>query len=335
MHPGLPADWGARARAALERHAPTPEALAAAVGLEAATVAEVLPRVLDKLAREPVEDLRLDFEDGYGHRPDDVEDAVALATEGGARCLGRDDLGRLAPATGPTWPSGPATTWPTCSTRWPGWCWGGATRPPRAGRRRVRGPRRYPARRRHRRAAPGARPSGPPALAPGGEVTALTRLRWFNELSEEAAAGELLAVCHSRRWAERVAAGRPYGSLPDLQEAADAAWTALGPEDWLEAIAAHPRIGEGGGRSADWSRQEQAGVGGADRDLKERLARGNAEYEARFGHVFLVSAAGRDAGEILDALQVRLGNDPDTELRVAAEEHRRITRLRIEKLMGG
>jgi OHCU decarboxylase len=74
-------------------------------------------------------------------------------------------------------------------------------------------------------------------------------------------------------------------------------------------------------------------VGGAGQDTQAAIARGNAAYEARFGHVFLISAAGRDADEILAALTERLGNDPATELRVAAEEHRRITRLRIEKLM--
>jgi OHCU decarboxylase len=160
-------------------------------------------------------------------------------------------------------------------------------------------------------------------------------LERFNELAEEAAVSELLAVCHSRRWAERVAAGRPYADLEALQAAADEVWRELGPTDWLEALGAHPRIGEAGGRSADWSRQEQAGVGGADADVRERLDAGNAEYEARFGHVFLISAAGRDADEILDALQARLGNDPETELRVAAGEHRRITRLRLEKLVKG
>jgi OHCU decarboxylase len=164
-------------------------------------------------------------------------------------------------------------------------------------------------------------------------VTGLSRLRLINELSDEQAAEELLAVCHSRRWAKQVAAGRPYADLAALQQAADQVWTGLGPDDWLEAFAAHPRIGERGGASADWSRREQAGVGAAGEDIRQRIAAGNAEYEARFGHVFLISAAGRDATEILDALQRRLGNDPDTELRVAAEEHRRITRLRIEQLM--
>jgi OHCU decarboxylase len=164
-------------------------------------------------------------------------------------------------------------------------------------------------------------------------VSGLTPLERFNRLSDGEAAGELLAVCHSRRWAKEVAAGRPYADLAALQRAADEVWLALDPDDWLEAFAAHPRIGEGGGASADWSRREQAGVGGAGQDVQAAIARGNAAYERRFGHVFLISAAGRSAGEILAALQDRLGNDPEAELRVAAEEHRRITRLRIERLL--
>jgi OHCU decarboxylase len=164
-------------------------------------------------------------------------------------------------------------------------------------------------------------------------VSGLTLDR-FNHLPEDKAVAELLAVCHSRRWAEAVAAGRPYADVAALQQAADEIWTGLSPEDWLEALEAHPRIGERGGASADWSRQEQAGVGDAGEDVRERLARGNADYEARFGHVFLISAAGRSADEILAALTERLGNDPETELRVAAGEHRRITRLRIERLLG-
>jgi OHCU decarboxylase len=163
-------------------------------------------------------------------------------------------------------------------------------------------------------------------------VSGLTLDR-FNELPEDKAVAELLAVCHSRRWAEAVAAGRPYADVAALQQAADEIWTGLTPDDWLEALEAHPRIGESGGASADWSRKEQAGVGGAGDDIRERLARGNTEYEARFGHVFLISAAGRSADEILAALTERLGNDPETELAVAAGEHRRITRLRIERLL--
>jgi OHCU decarboxylase len=159
------------------------------------------------------------------------------------------------------------------------------------------------------------------------------QLRWFNELKKKEAIGALLLVCHSRKWATQVAAGRPYENVDSLLVAADKTWMALEPQDWLEALDAHPRIGERGGKSAEFSKQEQAGVGNAGQDVHAAIAAGNAEYEERFGHVFLISAAGRSADEILAALTDRLGNDPDTELRVAAEEHRRITRLRIERLL--
>jgi citrate lyase beta subunit len=94
MTPGLPADWGARALAALEAHAPTAPVLAAATGIDQGLVAQVLPGVLAKLETEPVEDLRMDFEDGYGSRPDEVEDADAA---GAARALAAALAGAAAP----------------------------------------------------------------------------------------------------------------------------------------------------------------------------------------------------------------------------------------------
>jgi 2-oxo-4-hydroxy-4-carboxy--5-ureidoimidazoline (OHCU) decarboxylase len=48
--------------------------------------------------------------------------------------------------------------------------------------------------------------------------------------------------------------------------------------------------------------------------------------------VFLVSASGRKADELLAALHQRLQNDPETELRVAADEQRKITHLRLARL---
>jgi OHCU decarboxylase len=165
--------------------------------------------------------------------------------------------------------------------------------------------------------------------------TGARRLGWFNDLPADRAVDELLAVCHSRRWATRVADRRPYPDLAALQRTADEVWTGLDPDDWLEAFAAHPRIGERGGASPDSSSREQAGVGAAGQDVRTAIADGNAEYERRFDHVFLISAEGRGAQEILANLRARLGNDPDTELRVAADEQRRITRLRLERLLQG
>ncbi|OON71774.1 DUF6986 family protein [Streptomyces tsukubensis] len=69
--------WGDRALAALDAHAPDAASLAAVLGLPDHLAAGVHDRVRAKLLREPVEDLRIDFEDGYGTRPDDEEDAAA------------------------------------------------------------------------------------------------------------------------------------------------------------------------------------------------------------------------------------------------------------------
>ncbi len=156
----------------------------------------------------------------------------------------------------------------------------------------------------------------------------------FNALPAPAAVAELLDVCHSTRWAESVAAARPFTDLAALQASADETWLALEPADWLEALEGHPRIGEQGGSSPSFSRDEQSGLAGAGVSTRALLAQGNLAYEQRFGHVFLISAAGRTPEEILDSLLTRLDNDPDTELRVAADQHRRITRLRLEKLFG-
>jgi citrate lyase beta subunit len=89
MTPGLVADWGRQARAALDRHAGGAPGLAAATGVDPTLTTRVYPGVLDKLAREPIEDLRLDFEDGYGSRPDEREDGDAVAAAGAlAEALG-------------------------------------------------------------------------------------------------------------------------------------------------------------------------------------------------------------------------------------------------------
>jgi hydroxypyruvate isomerase len=166
------------------------------------------------------------------------------------------------------------------------------------------------------------------------QTDAAPRLRELNEAPRPEAVAELLEICHARAWAERMADARPFADLAALQAAADSIWTALGPDAWLEALRGHPRIGESGGSSPAHSRREQAGMAGASEEVRAALADGNRRYEERFGHVFLIAAAGRTAPEILAALERRLGNTPDQEVREAAEEHRRITRLRVERSYG-
>src|SRR6266540_2030703 len=155
-------------------------------------------------------------------------------------------------------------------------------------------------------------------------------LRWLNALPARQAEEELLACCGSREWAGKLAASRPFATAEELAGVADKVWESLGPDGWLEAFDAHPRIGERS--SSPHTTREQAGVRDADPAVIAALAEGNRAYEARFGHVFLVFASGRGAAELLAELRGRLGNDPETELRVAAAEQRKITRLRLERL---
>lgn len=162
-------------------------------------------------------------------------------------------------------------------------------------------------------------------------------LATFHGLFLPTAARELLACCGSPRWAAAMAALRPFRDLAELQATAEETWWALDAEDWLAAFAAHPRIGErAGGEGADarWSAAEQAAAGDAEDAVREAIARGNREYEERFGHVFLISASGRSGEEILAELRRRLGNSPEAELQIAAGEQAKITRLRLERLFG-
>ena len=68
---------GAIAERTLAEFAPDPATLALAIGIPNHLADTVYARVLEKLKREPVEDFRIDFEDGYGNRPDAEEDATA------------------------------------------------------------------------------------------------------------------------------------------------------------------------------------------------------------------------------------------------------------------
>lgn len=156
----------------------------------------------------------------------------------------------------------------------------------------------------------------------------------FNARSPAEAEEDLLACCASRVFAERVAAARPYADLDRLLDTARTAVLELGWDDVMEALSAHPRIGErpeGGGRQASWSRQEQSGVRDAQRDA---LAEGNRAYEERFGHVYLVCASGLTGAQLLERLRERLGNDAEHERAVVRGELAAITRLRLGRLMG-
>ncbi|MGI3780799.1 MAG: 2-oxo-4-hydroxy-4-carboxy-5-ureidoimidazoline decarboxylase [Janthinobacterium lividum] len=145
----------------------------------------------------------------------------------------------------------------------------------------------------------------------------------------------LTACLHVRRWVDEVLEQAPFASLDALLGAASEAATPLSPAEVDEALADHPRIGQrspGTGAAASFSRAEQASSQSGDTDLAARLEAGNAAYEAKFGRVFLIRAAGRTRPEILAELERRLRLDPDEEVGVAGTELRDIALLRIPQL---
>jgi OHCU decarboxylase len=198
------------------------------------------------------------------------------------------------------------------------------------------------------------------------------RLEDLNTLPDDAAVAHFLRCCGSIQWARLMAGKRPFASIAQAAGQADRVWASLRAEDWLEAFAAHPRIGDSGtgapARDASestrlewgpdvpgtrnsatspsagekkiavaeangWSLVEQAQVSAASPGVRDRLAAANREYEARFGYIFIVCATGKSAEEMLALLERRMTHAPGDELAVAAEEQRRITRLRLGKLL--
>ena len=171
--------------------------------------------------------------------------------------------------------------------------------------------------------------------APAPVRVGLARL---NALSQGEAGKALGSCCAARRWIAAVTAARPFAEVAGLHRTAQARLAALDWSDVLEALAAHPRIGEsaaGAGRDATWSRAEQAGAADADAQTAADLAAANAAYEAKFGHEYLIRATGRTAAQLLAAALGRLEHDEPTEQAVVRDELSQIVRLRLDKLLLG
>lgn len=170
-------------------------------------------------------------------------------------------------------------------------------------------------------------------------VAVYKNLASFNELSERDAESGLLDCCGSSAWASAMTEARPFRMLEDLFQTAEKKWFALPPADWLEAFAAHPKIGSKKAaasqkeRAADWSSKEQSAISDADADTKTELAECNHLYEQKFGFIFIVCATGKTADEMLAICKARIGNSIETELKLAAVEQHKITEIRLGKLL--
>ena len=162
-----------------------------------------------------------------------------------------------------------------------------------------------------------------PLAAPG--------LDRFNALPVADAVAALLRCCGSSKWADRMAAQRPFENVAALFRAADRTWWSLTAKDWHEAFATHPRIGEK--KNDAWSSGEQSAAASAAAATLAELTAAQQAYATKFGFIYLVCASGRGADSLLADVNARLASTPERELRTAAEEQGKIIRLRLAKLV--
>lgn len=159
-------------------------------------------------------------------------------------------------------------------------------------------------------------------------------------MPREEAAELLRSCCGATSWVNAMLDRRPYESATRLLDDADVAWATTSVDDWHEAFSHHPRIGEKAARGKQtglgsaWSEAEQKEIQVASSSTHDQMSLVNIAYERKFGHIYIVNARGKSANDLLGIARSRLKNDPEKELRIAAEEVREITRLRLEKLIG-
>lgn len=160
----------------------------------------------------------------------------------------------------------------------------------------------------------------------------------INKLTAHEAAEALNRCCGSKEWVARMLAKRPFSSVDQIFESARETWFQLERKDWLEAFSHHPKIGDLDSLkkkfagTADLAASEQGSVASAREETLQALAKGNKEYEDKFGYIFIVCATGKSPEEMLGLLQARLPNEDADEIKIAAEEQSKITRLRLERV---
>ncbi|WP_296383297.1 2-oxo-4-hydroxy-4-carboxy-5-ureidoimidazoline decarboxylase [Winogradskyella sp.] len=167
-------------------------------------------------------------------------------------------------------------------------------------------------------------------------------LNQLNSLSEKDIFSKLEQCCVSKTWVNSLIASRPFSSENELIKKAASIWyNDCSVEDFKDAFTGHPKIGnvdslkEKFAHTAEWAGNEQSKVAGADMETIEALAKANELYEDKFGYIFIVSASGKSAEEMLAIVNSRLNHNTDDEIYVAMNEQHKITVIRLVKLIEG
>jgi 2-oxo-4-hydroxy-4-carboxy-5-ureidoimidazoline decarboxylase len=169
-------------------------------------------------------------------------------------------------------------------------------------------------------------------------IIAMT-LHQLNTIDSDLRKEALSKCCGSSSWVNKMLKEFPVEDLVDLLENAEEKWYECSEQDWKEAFSHHPQIGDMESlaqkfaTTAQWAQGEQASVRQADENTLKALAEANRLYKERFGYIFIVCATGLSAEKMLTMLQLRLQNTPLDEIKIAADEQNKITKLRLEKLV--
>ena len=170
------------------------------------------------------------------------------------------------------------------------------------------------------------------ALGTANSESALARrLEYLNALLPQPLNHFLTTACAASKWAETMAASRPFPSVDEVLARAEEAFADLGESDWLDAFGGHPRIGERTGDAL--ATAEQSGARDAEGAVLEELEEVNREYEERFGFTYIVYATGKGADEMMKIARERLTNTREQEIENAAVEQRKITATRLRKML--
>ncbi len=167
-------------------------------------------------------------------------------------------------------------------------------------------------------------------------------LETLNSLSEHDAYSQLELCCTSRAWITKMVESRPFKNGEDLIKIAASIWyNDCTLKDFKEAFSGHPKIGDieslkkKYADSANWASDEQSEMSEANTETIEALAKANTSYQDKFGYIFIVSASGKSAEEMLAIINARLSHAKDDEIYVAINEQHKITVIRLVKLIEG
>ncbi len=161
----------------------------------------------------------------------------------------------------------------------------------------------------------------------------------LNNYTKEQAIDAFMQCNTSERWCKKMEKSRPFKNAKHLRKKSDKHWAKSKEKDLLQAFEGHPEIGDVSTlrekyRSTEkLAGHEQSGVNTATENTLQLLSQGNKDYKEKFGFIFIVCASGKSADEMLALLLARLPNSRDLELINASEEQRKITHIRLDKLL--